>query len=127
MAPPYPFDQFVIAGEGLFEAEHVGHRVAAGLLGCEPGCGFECAVNERVAIGGDVGELQALAEGGEVGGVAADFVADAQGVHADFAALAGGFVAVAVEDRASRVLPVALRIASARPMAVPLGASFLKR
>src|SRR5579884_843564 len=81
------------------QPQHIRHAVPPRALGCQPLGGFEGAVGEGVAVGGDVGQLQPLAERGETGGVATDLVADAQGVHADLAALASGVVAVAVEDQ----------------------------
>ena len=56
-------------------------------------------MSEGVAVGGDVGQFQPLAQRGEIGGVPADLVADTQRMHADLARLAECVVAVAVEDQ----------------------------
>ena len=95
-----PLGSLVDFGKSIarYKPEHIRHGVPPRLLVREPLGGLEGAVDEGVAVGGDVGEFEAFAEGGEVGGVPADLVADAQGVHADLAALADGFVAVAVVD-----------------------------
>ena len=71
--------------------ENILHGVEAGGAGDDPLGGAEGASGEDVSGLGGVGEGDGFAESAEVGFVATDGVADAQGVDAD---LAGGFVSM---------------------------------
>ena len=70
------------------QPQDVGDRIPPRLLIGEPFRGPERAVDEGVAIGRDVRELQPFPQRREVRRVPADFIADAQRVHTDLAALA---------------------------------------
>src|SRR5438132_11455274 len=82
------------------QPQHLGDAVPSRLLLRQPLSGAKRAVYKRVAICRHMRQLQSLAQRGEVSRVPADFIADAQRMHADFTALALHVITFsAVHDR----------------------------
>src|SRR4029079_11286895 len=63
------------------KTQHIRDLMAPGLLPGQPLCGLEGAVNEGVAIGGNVGKFQPFAQRGKINVVPAGFIAHAEGVY----------------------------------------------